>query len=61
MGVGTTHRRWRKSSYSSASTSCLEAASGLGHVRDSRNPTGPVLHVDLTALLTKIKTGDLDR
>ena len=52
---------WRKSSYSSTGTSCVELAGTLDHVRDSKNPTGPVLHADLTVLVTKIKAGDFDR
>lgn len=55
-----THR-WRKSSYSGSGPNCIEMASGLNHVRDSKNPTGPVLHADLTALLHQIKAGRFDR
>jgi len=37
--------RWRKSSYSSDSCNCVEVATAAGPVlvRDSKNPTGPVL------------------
>lgn len=48
--------RWRKSSYSSTATNCVELAGTLDHVRDSKNPTGPVLRADLTLLIAKIKS-----
>jgi hypothetical protein len=51
---------WRKSSYSSASTSCVELAGTLDRVRDSKNP-GPVVRANLTVLVTKIKAGEFDR
>jgi hypothetical protein len=53
--------RWRKSSYSSSGTNCVELANSLDHIRDSKHPTGPTLNLDLTELLTKIKTGHFDR
>jgi hypothetical protein len=46
---------WRKSSYSSTATNCVELAGTLDHVRDSKNP-GPVLRADLTILIAKIKS-----
>jgi hypothetical protein len=51
--------RWRKSSYSSQSTNCVELAADLHHIRDSKNPTGPTLSADLTALITAIRSGHL--
>ncbi|MFE0427452.1 DUF397 domain-containing protein [Streptomyces sp. NPDC058953] len=59
---------WIKSSYSGGGGSCVEWApehvsiSGLVPVRDSKNPSGPVLTVSADAfagLVTGIKTGDL--
>ena len=51
---------WRKSSYSGADNgNCVELAN-LGAVRDSKNPTGPMLAVNLTEFLTAVKTGHLD-
>jgi hypothetical protein len=44
-------RSWFKSSYSSDQGNCLEVAHGGGpetaalHIRDSKNPAGPVLTV----------------
>jgi hypothetical protein len=48
---------WRKSSRSAAQTDCVELAN-TGAVRDSKNPTGPILTVDLTPFLTAIKSGE---
>lgn len=47
--------RWRKSSRSAQGTSCVELAGTLDRIRDSKNPTGPHLHVDLTTLVATIK------
>jgi Domain of unknown function (DUF397) len=47
--IGTTTVTWRKSRRSNASGNCVEvAALAEGHrlaIRDSKNPTGPVLLV----------------
>lgn len=51
---------WRKSSYSANEGACVEVAS-TGAVRDSKNPIGPSLRVDLSTLLTTVKAGHLDR
>jgi hypothetical protein len=53
--------RWRKSSYSSGQNgACVELAHA-GAVRDSKNPTGPVLSIgDLPTFLLGIKRGRLD-
>ena len=55
----TIRERWRKSSRSSAQTNCVEV-SNLGAVRDSKNPVGPILLVDLAPMLTTVKSGRLD-
>jgi hypothetical protein len=53
--------QWRKSSYSGGSTqsSCVEVAQTLGHVRDSKNPHGPVLAVDVRSLVADLRGGRL--
>jgi hypothetical protein len=52
---------WRKSTYSGAGTvdgNCVELAA-QGAVRDSKNPAGPVLLVDVTTLVAAVKSGQL--
>jgi hypothetical protein len=48
---------WRKSSRSNNGTDCVEVAGTLDRLRDSKNPSGPVLHIGLDALLAEIKAG----
>ena len=48
---------WRKSSYSSGGENCVELADSA--VRDSKDPDGPVLSVDVTALVAAVKTGQI--
>ncbi|ONI78914.1 hypothetical protein ALI144C_29605 [Actinosynnema sp. ALI-1.44] len=50
---------WRKSSRSADQTNCVELAN-TGAVRDSKNPTGPTITVDLSTLLAAIKSGRFD-
>ncbi|MCE7008545.1 DUF397 domain-containing protein [Kibdelosporangium philippinense] len=47
---------WRKSSCSSGNGACVELAN-VGAVRDSKNPDGPVLTVDISQLIAAIKSG----
>ncbi len=49
---------WRKSTYSGSvdGGNCVEV-SAHGAVRDSKNPDGPVLSGDITALVVAVKTG----
>ena len=51
---------WRKSTYSGTTdnSNCVELAA-RGAVRDSKNPAGPVLLVDVTALVAAVKSGQL--
>ena len=48
---------WRKSSYT-GEHECVELAAD-GAVRDSKNPDGPVLLVDVTALVAAVKVGQI--
>lgn len=52
---------WRKSSYSGNESNCVELAHAdtAGAVRDSKNPAGPHLRVDLPTLITAVKAGVL--
>jgi hypothetical protein len=51
--------RWRKSSFSSSGGDCVEL-SWTGAVRDSKNPDGPVIRVNLRALMRAIRSGRLN-
>jgi hypothetical protein len=52
---------WRKSSYSAGNGgACVELAH-RGAVRDSKNPTGPVLTTPLGEFLAVVKAGRFDR
>jgi hypothetical protein len=46
--------KWRKSSSSVANGSCVELAYA-GAVRDSKNPAGPVLAVDVCAFVAAVR------
>ncbi|WP_411083097.1 DUF397 domain-containing protein [Streptomyces sp. cmx-18-6] len=63
----TTTPYWVKSSYSGNGGTCVEwaprtaIATGIVPVRDSKNPTGPVLSVPATAFsafVTGVRAGD---
>ena len=49
---------WRKSSRSDAQETCVEVANTLGLVRDSKNPGGPTLSVDVAALVRSVRAPD---
>jgi hypothetical protein len=49
-----TENKWRKSSSSVANGSCVELAHD-GAVRDSKNPAGPVLAVDVATFVEAVK------
>jgi hypothetical protein len=46
---------WRKTSFSSEAGACVELGN-VGAVRDSKNPAGPRISVDLDALVRWVKT-----
>lgn len=48
-------QEWRKSSRSSGTGQCVEL-SRHGLVRDSKNPSGPVLAADVAALVSAVKS-----
>jgi hypothetical protein len=48
---------WRKSSYSTAAQNCVELTDSA--VRDSKDPDGPALSVDVTALVAAVKAGQI--
>jgi len=51
---------WRKSSFSNDGN-CVQVRQDLTAIRDSKNPTGPALPMDLPGLLTSVKAGYLHR
>lgn len=53
--------RWRKSTYTNGGgdAQCVELAHTRDSIRDSKNPTGPVLSGDLSALLAAVKADQL--
>jgi hypothetical protein len=51
-----TTERWRKSRRSSGQNGNCVELSNLGAVRDSKNPTGPTLPCDVTALVRAVKS-----
>ena len=57
---------WRKSSHSSGNDNCLELATATSQVvgvRDSKNPSGPVLVFNIQqwdAFLIGLRAGDFD-
>jgi hypothetical protein len=52
---------WRKSTYSGSQSNCVEVVGTLDWVRDSKNPVGPTLRVDVGALVAAVKAGQFDR
>lgn len=52
---------WRKSSRSSTNTNCVEVYRKRTAIRDSKNPSGPTLVVDLSGMFAAVKAGSLDR
>jgi hypothetical protein len=50
---------WRKSTFSSNQTSCVEVHRSLEAVRDSKHAQGPALAVDTAALVAAVKAGRL--
>lgn len=56
--------KWRKSSRSGggdSSSTCVEVASTLGQVRDSKNIHGPTLRGNVPALVASVKAGRFTR
>jgi hypothetical protein len=57
-------RQWVKSSRSQANGDCVEVATTLDEVRDSKNPHGPTLRLEpgaFTAFVRAVKSGQFDR
>ncbi|MEV5542741.1 DUF397 domain-containing protein [Saccharopolyspora shandongensis] len=52
---------WRKSSRSQNLHTCIELSSPLGLIRDSKDPDGPRLSVDVAGFLRAVKAGRFER
>ncbi|TDD34538.1 DUF397 domain-containing protein [Saccharopolyspora elongata] len=52
---------WRKSSRSQNLQTCVELSSPLGLIRDSKDPEGPRLDVDVAVFLRAVKAGRFER
>jgi hypothetical protein len=61
MTVPTRASRWRKSSHSDGHDTCVEVHHDLTAVRDSKNTAGPVLMVNVPALISAIRGGQFGR
>ena len=49
--------RWRTSSFSSNGTDCVEVSADLATLRDSKNPEGSILRVDVPQFVRVIREG----
>lgn len=52
--------RWRKASRSAEQGNCVELGHTMTAVRDSKNPSGPVLRASLGDLVNAVKAGRFD-
>lgn len=51
---------WRKSSHSGGDNgNCVEIVGSLDRLRDSKNPTGPAVRGNLTALVAAVKADQI--
>lgn len=55
MGTAPRSPRWRRSTFSSNGTDCVEVSHDLATIRDSKNPDGPTLRADLRQFLTILR------
>ena len=57
----TRDRQWLKSNYSKNSGDCIELSEDLRYLRDSKDPDGATLRVDVGAFVAAVKRGRFDR
>ncbi|MGW3467747.1 DUF397 domain-containing protein [Saccharopolyspora spinosa] len=56
-----TEIRWRKSSYSNVNGECVEVATTLDAIRDSKDQDGATLAVDVSTFVRAVQQGRFDR
>ncbi|GGI88182.1 hypothetical protein GCM10011581_26620 [Saccharopolyspora subtropica] len=52
---------WIKSSRSQSTATCVELTTSLDEIRDSKDPHGPTLRVDVATFVQAVKRGRFDR
>lgn len=52
---------WQKTKYSNLNGNCVELSRPRGLVRDSKDPDGPRLDVDVAGFLRAVRAGRFDR
>ncbi|QIZ37504.1 DUF397 domain-containing protein [Saccharopolyspora sp. ASAGF58] len=52
---------WRKSSYSNVNGNCVELTTTLDAIRDSKDPHGPTLSVNVSTFVRAVQQGRFDR
>jgi uncharacterized protein DUF397 len=52
---------WQKSSYTGPNGNCVELSLSRGLVRDSKDPDGPWLRVDIAAFVRAVQAGRFKR
>ncbi|QIZ33543.1 DUF397 domain-containing protein [Saccharopolyspora sp. ASAGF58] len=57
----TNSKIWIKSSRSQNTTTCVELTTDLDEIRDSKDPHGPTLRVDVAGFVQAVKSGRFDR
>lgn len=55
MDTAPRPHRWRTSSFSSNGSNCVEVSHDLRAVRDSKNPDGPTLRLDVRQFVRTIQ------
>lgn len=57
----TNAKIWIKSSRSQSTSTCVELTTDLDEIRDSKDPQGPTLRVNVAGFVQAVKSGRFDR